>query len=65
LNITSNRLDDDDDDDDGTIIAIDSTGIKVTYKGQWMQEKWQIKKKKGDLKIHIAIDINTKEIFLL
>jgi DDE family transposase len=65
LNITSNRLDDDDDDDDGTIIAIDSTGIKVTSKGQWMQEKWQIKKKKGDLKIHIAIDINTKEIFLL
>jgi hypothetical protein len=39
LNITSNRLDDDDDDDDGTIIAIDSTGIKVTNKGQWMQEK--------------------------
>jgi hypothetical protein len=38
LNITSNRLDDDDD-DDGTIIAIDSTGIKVTDKGQWMQEK--------------------------
>jgi hypothetical protein len=38
LNITSNRLDDDDD-DDGTIIAIDSTGIKVTNKGQWMQEK--------------------------
>jgi hypothetical protein len=38
LNITSNRLDDDDD-DDGTIIAIDSTGMKVTNKGQWMQEK--------------------------
>jgi hypothetical protein len=38
LNITSNRLDDDDD-DDGTIIAIDSIGIKVTNKGQWMQEK--------------------------
>jgi hypothetical protein len=65
LNITSNRLDDDEEEEEGTIIAIDSTGIKVTSRGQWMQEKWQIKKKKGDLKIHIAIDINTKEIFLL
>jgi hypothetical protein len=66
LDITSNRLDDDEEEEEeGTIIAIDSTGIKVTSRGQWMQEKWQIKKKKGDLKIHIAIDINTKEIFLL
>ncbi len=26
------------------IIAIDSTGIKVTNRGQWMQDKWNIKK---------------------
>ena len=32
LDIISNRLDDDDDDDD-IIIAIDSTGIKVTNRG--------------------------------
>lgn len=63
LDITSNRLDDDDDDDD-IIIAIDSTGIKVTNRGQWMQEKWQIKKK-GYLKIHIAVNIKTKEILAL
>jgi hypothetical protein len=37
LDITNNRLDDDDDDD--IIIAIDNTGIKVTNRGQWMQEK--------------------------
>ncbi len=64
LDITSNRLDDDDD-DDGIIIAIDSTGIKVTNRGQWMQEKWQIKNKKGYLKIHIAVNIKTKEIIAL
>ena len=65
LDITSNRLDDDDD-EKNIIIAIDSTGIKVTNRGhQWMQqEKWQVKKK-GYLKIHIAVDINTKEILAL
>ena len=40
------------DDDDVVIIAADSTGIKVTNRGQWMQDKWNVKKK-GYLKIHI------------
>jgi hypothetical protein len=56
-------------DDDDLIIAIDSTGIKVTNRGQWMQDKWNIqkksKKKKGYLKIHIAVNIKTKEILAL
>ena len=30
-----------------------------------MQEKWNIKKKKGYLKIHIAVDVNTQEILSL
>jgi hypothetical protein len=63
LDITSNSLDDND--NDGIIIAIDSTGIKITNRGQWMQEKWHIKKKKGYLKIHIAVNIETKEILAL
>src|SRR6478609_7099530 len=29
--------------DDYLIIAIDSTGIKVTNRGQWMQDKWNVK----------------------
>ena len=37
LDIPSKRLDDED--EDGIIIAIDGTGIKVTNRGQWMQEK--------------------------
>ena len=51
--------------DDDIIIAIDSTGIKVTNRGQWIQEeKWQLKKK-GYIKIHVAVDIKTKEILAL
>jgi hypothetical protein len=47
--------------DDYITIAIDSTGIKVTNRGQWMKDKWNVKKK-GYLKIHIAVDIKTKKI---
>jgi hypothetical protein len=56
-------------DDEGLIIAIDSTGIRVTNSGQWMSDKWgdaaRDKKKKGYLKIHIAVNTKTKEILAL
>lgn len=53
-------------DDDDLIIAVDSTGIKVTNRGQWRYDKWNIKnKKKGYLKIHVAVNIKTKEILAL
>jgi DDE family transposase len=42
------------------IIAIDSTGIKITNRGQWIRDKWNIKK--GYLKIHIAVNIHSKKI---
>src|SRR3954453_17570766 len=48
--------------DEYIVVAIDSTGIKVTNRGQWMKEKWHIKNKKGYLKIHIAVDVKTKKI---
>ena len=45
------------------IIAIDSTGIKVTTnRGQWLRDKWHVKNKKGYLKIHIAVDVRSKKI---
>ena len=31
--------------DDYIIIAIDSTGIKVTNRGQWLRDKWNIRKR--------------------
>jgi hypothetical protein len=52
------------DNDNYIIIAVDFTGIKVTNCGQWMADKWG-SKKKGYLKIHIAVNIKTKEIIAL
>lgn len=62
LDIAPKRLDHNNND---IVIALDSTGIKVTNRGQWMQEKWHNKKKKGYLKIHVAVNIKTKEILAL
>ena len=42
------------------IIAIDGPGIKVTNRGQWIRDKWNIRK--GYLKIHIAVDVKSKKI---
>jgi len=52
-------------DDNDLIISIDSTGIKVTNRGQWMDEKWNTQNRKGYLKIHVAVNIKTKEILAL
>lgn len=62
IHINNSKIDDDDD----LIIAVDSTGIKITNRGQWMYDKWGGKtkkmRKKGYLKIHIAVDIKTKSL---
>jgi transposase len=48
---------------DDIVIAVDSTGIKVTNRGQWMLDKWKNKRKrKGFIKIHVAVNIKTKKI---
>src|SRR5579885_181590 len=44
-------------------IAIDSTGIKMANRGEWMREKW--KKRRGFLKIHVGVDVNSKKIVSL
>ena len=44
-------------------IAIYSTGIKITNRGQWMQDKWHLNNnKKGYLKMHGAVNVKTKKI---
>ena len=45
------------------VIAVDSTGIKLANRGEWMHHKWHIRK--GYLKIHIAVDIKKKRILSL
>ena len=43
LNIDIKR---DNPNDDDLIISADSTGIKVTNRGQWMDDKWNVRNKK-------------------
>ena len=52
-------------DDDYIMISIDSSGAKITNRGQWMDKKWKVKDRKGYLKIHVAVDLKTKEILAL
>jgi len=49
--------------EDKIIVAIDSTGMKVSNRGEWMREKW--KKRRGWIKVHIAVDVNTKELLAI
>jgi len=43
-------------------IAIDSTGIKVSNRGEWIRHKWRSRKRKGFIKIHVAVDTRSKQI---
>jgi Transposase DDE domain len=45
------------------VIALDSTGIEVANRGEWMRHKWHVRK--GYLKIHVAVDIKRKRILSL
>jgi hypothetical protein len=65
LNVNINDHDKKNEDNDKyIIIAADSTGIKISNRGQWMDEKWNVQRK-GYLKIHISVNIKTKEILAL
>jgi len=46
--------------DEPIVMAVDSTGIKVTNRGEWMREKWKIHR--GWIKVHLAVDVKTKEV---
>ncbi|MER5175919.1 MAG: transposase [Candidatus Nitrosocosmicus sp.] len=65
MNIKINDNKDKEFEDEYIVIAIDSTGIKVTNRGQWMRDKWKARsnKNKGYLKIHIAtVNVKSKKI---
>jgi len=38
-------------------IAVDSTGIKVSNRGEWIRHKWSVKR--GFIKFHVAVDVRT------
>ena len=43
------------------IVAVDSTGIKVTNRGDWIREKHGTTRK-GWLKVHVAVDVESKKL---
>ena len=42
-------------------LAGDSTGLKPTSRGDWMGEKWKIRR--GFIKLYVMVDSNTKKIY--
>ncbi|MDN7025355.1 IS5 family transposase [Methanoculleus sp. FWC-SCC1] len=42
------------------IIAVDSTAITVTNRGEWMREKWKVRR--GWIKVHAMIDVESNQI---
>lgn len=42
------------------IIAMDSTGIKLANRSEWIRHKWKVKR--GWLKLHVAVDIKTHQV---
>jgi hypothetical protein len=44
-------------------IAVDSSGIKVSNRGEWIRHKWTVKR--GFIKVHIAVDTRTKQIIAM
>ena len=41
-------------------LAVDASGVKVADRGEWIRTKW--KRRRGFLKIHIAVDVKTGQI---
>jgi len=48
---------------DDIVLAVDTSGIKVSNRGEWMRHKWKVKR--GYLKIHIAVDVESKKILAM
>ena len=40
--------------------AVDSTGLKQHNRGEWIRQKWQVRR--GFVKLHILVDVDTKKI---
>ena len=41
------------------VISLDSSGIKVSNRGEWMREKWKVHR--GWIKVHLAVDRDRKQ----
>ena len=48
--------------DEYIVIAIDSTGIKVTNRGQWMKREMECKKERIFENTYVAVNVKSKKI---
>ena len=57
------NLDNDDNDDDNKLLTliVDASGLTITKKGDYIEQKW-IRKKKEFIKLHIAVDAKSEKI---
>ncbi len=44
------------------VISLDSSGLKVTNRGEWLGKKWGRRPRKGWIKIHVAFDIERRQV---
>ena len=42
------------------VVYLDSSGAKVTNRGEWMRQKWKVRR--GWIKVHIAVDDQNKQV---
>lgn len=45
------------------VVSLDSTGVKVTNRGEWMRRRWKVHK--GWIKVHISVDDKGKQVVAL
>jgi hypothetical protein len=55
------NLDNDDDDNKPITLIVDASGLTITKKGDYIEQKW-IRKKKEFIKLHIAVDAKSKKV---
>ena len=60
-NLNLDNDNDDDDDNKPITLIVDASGLTITKKGDYIEQKW-IRKKKDFIKLHIAVDAKSKKI---
>ncbi len=48
---------------DDFVIVLDSTGLKVTNRGEWLRKKHGKRARRGWIKLHVAFDINSSSSY--
>ena len=48
--------------DKEVVVSLDSSGAKVTNRGEWMRQKWKVRR--GWIKVHISVDEHTMQMII-